>query len=103
MADFLDDICDDSKCIAYILQHVDKKLNITDNDVQYVLDLICSYYDDNGLMDDDNDQAEIAEDDMFNYIMAAIRKEKIVTLDERQVDAIIEQEYEFGKMEGIYE
>ena len=103
MADILDEICDDSKCIAYILEHVDRSLNITDNDIQYVLDLICKYYAENGLMEDAADQAEIAEDDMLNFIMAAVRKEKIVELTEQQAAAIIEQEYEFGKQEGLYE
>ncbi|MBQ0083122.1 MAG: hypothetical protein MJ001_04485 [Paludibacteraceae bacterium] len=103
MSDILDNICDDSKCIAYILEHIDPKLNVTDNDIQYVLDLICEYYDENGLMDDSNDEAEIAEDDMLNFIMAAVRKEKIVNLSEEQLTAIIEQEYEFGKKEGLYE
>lgn len=103
MSDILDNICDDSKCIAYILEHIDPKLNVTDNDIQYVLDLICEYYADNNLVDDNNEQAEIAEDDMFNYIMAAIRKEKIVILNDEQVEAIIDQEYEFGKQEGFYE
>lgn len=103
MNDIFDDICDDSKCIAYILQHIDSKLNVTDNDIQYVLDLICEYYADNNLVDDNNEDAEISEDDMFNYIIAAVRKENMFSLSEEQVNAIIEQEYEYGKLEGYYE
>lgn len=101
--DILEEIDDDSECIAFILDYVEKKLNITDDDIQYVLDLICEYYAQNEFMEDKAEEAEIAEDDMLNFIMAAIRKEKIMQLNEEQVCAILDGEYEYGKKTGIYE
>lgn len=103
MSDILDNICDDSECIKFILGRIDPALGITDNDIQYVLDLIADYYADNDLIEDTDEEAEIAEDDMLNSIMASVKKEKIVTLSEEQVAAILDQEYEYGKKIGIYE
>lgn len=103
MADILDNICDDSECIKFILNAVDPELKISDNDIQYVLDLIADYYADNEMLDETNEEVEIAEDDMINSIMAAVKKEKIVELNEEQVAAILDQEYEYGKKIGIYE
>ncbi len=101
--DILDEIVDDSECIEFIMGYVDKSLNITDDDVQYVLDLICEYYAQNEFMEDKAEEAEIAEDDMMNFIMAAVRKETIMNLCEEQVAAILDGEYEYGKKTGIYQ
>ncbi|MCQ2331849.1 MAG: hypothetical protein MJZ95_01425 [Paludibacteraceae bacterium] len=101
--DILDEICDDSECIKFILEQTDKSLNLKDDDVQYVLDLIYEYYANNEMMDDSDEVAEIAEDDMLNFVMSAIRKEKIMILTEEQVAAILDGEYKYGVKTGLYE
>jgi len=94
---------DDSECITFILKNIDPAFNTTDDEVQYIIDLICEYYVDTEMMEDKAETAEIAEDDMLNYIMAAIRKEKVFDMSEEKVAAILDQEYEFGKKTGMYE
>jgi len=94
---------DDSECIAFILKNIDPKFGTTDDEVQYIIDLICEYYVDTEMIEDKAETAEIAEDDMMNYIMAAIRKEKVFDMNEEKVAAILDQEYEFGKKTGMYE
>ena len=39
---------------------------------------------------------------MFNFILAAIHKEKIVEMDEYTLEAILDGEFEYGKTIGIY-
>lgn len=94
---------DDSECIAFILKNIDPKWNATDDEIQYIIDLICEYYVDTEMIDDKDETAEIAEDDMLTYIMAAVRKEKVFDLAEDKVAAILDQEYAYGKKTGIYE
>ena len=102
---------DDSEAISFIMEHLPEELKgqVSEDDVQYVLDLVCDYYEDNNLMDDDDDdddstvsEATIAEDDMFNYIWRTIRKERTVDLSEDALSAILDGEYEYGKSIGIY-
>ncbi len=96
---------DDSECINYILAHLPEeyKGKISDDDIQYVLDLICEYYAENDLVEEDSaEEATIAEEDMFNFIMATIKKEKIVNLDGPMVETILDGEFEYGKNIGIY-
>lgn len=95
---------DDAAAIKFILASLpnEMKTNISDDDVLYILDLICEYYDKNDLMDDDNADVEIAEDDMHNFIWAAIKKEKIVSLSEDEMQAILDGEFEYGKKIGLY-
>lgn len=94
---------DDSECIAFILKNIDPKWNATDDEIQYIIDLICEYYVDTEMIEDKDETAEIAEDDMLTYIMAAVRKEKVFDLAEDKVAAILDQEYAYGKKTGIYE
>lgn len=94
---------DDSECIAFILKNIDPKWNATDDEIQYIIDLICEYYVDTEMIEDKDETAEIAEDDMLTYIMAAVRKEKVFDLAADKVAAILDQEYAYGKKTGIYE
>ena len=96
---------DDTECIKFILNYLPAELKekVTDDDVQYVLDLICEYYSANDLIEEDTvEEATIAEEDMFNFIWAAIRKEQIVEMDEYTLEAILDAEFEYGKTIGIY-
>lgn len=96
---------DDSEAIRFILNGLspETRTKITDDDVQYVLDLICDYYDKNDLLDDsaDNDAA-IAEDDMHNYIWSVMRKENVAHMSEDEMQEILDGEFEYGKKIGIY-
>lgn len=96
---------DDTECINFILNNLPEELKnkVTDDDIQYVLDLICEYYAENDLIEEDTvEEATIAEEDMFNFILATIRKEKIIEMDEYTLEAILDAEFEYGKTIGIY-
>lgn len=96
---------DDTECIKFILNHLPEELQnkVSDDDIQYVLDLICEYYAENDLIEEDTvEEATIAEEDMFNFILAAIRKEQIIEMDEYTLEAILDGEFEYGKTIGIY-
>lgn len=97
---------DDTECIKYILNHLPEtfKGKITEEDVQYVLDVICDYYAENDLFDEEDkvEEAFIAEEDMFQYINKIINKEKIVNITEEELQAILDGEFEYGKKIGIY-
>ncbi|MGM9805725.1 MAG: hypothetical protein ACI3Z7_04735 [Candidatus Aphodosoma sp.] len=103
--DFIEE--DDQECVDFISEHLPEeyRTKITDEKIYYVLDLIYSYFYENNLVDEDNDtiqEANIAEEDMLNFIMAAVKKEKIVELTEDEVETILDGEYEYGKTKGIY-
>jgi hypothetical protein len=97
---------DDSQAINYILECLpaEEKGNIGEDDVQYVLDVICDYYEANDLFDENDkvEEAEIAQDDMFNYIYSIVEKEKEVKLTAEQLQLILDLEFEYGVSIGIY-
>lgn len=98
---------DDNDAIEFIMNQLtdEERARITEDDVQYVLDLINDYYCDQNFYDDDKEvveEAEVAEDDMLQYIMAALKKDKDFTLSEEDVALILDQEFAFGLKIGIY-
>ncbi|MBR1809756.1 MAG: hypothetical protein IJ776_10280 [Paludibacteraceae bacterium] len=100
-------VFDESEAIRFILDFIpeEDKQNLTDDDVQYVLDVIYDYYESEGLIEDDTetaDEASIDEEKMFEFVKKAVKKDKMNISDE-QIQLILEGEFEYGVSIGIYE
>ena len=96
---------DDSKCIEYILNLIpaEDRKGISEEDVQYVLDVIYDYYESEGLLDESvAKDSYVDEDAELDYIMKAA-KEDGVKLTSEQIQLILEGEFEYGVKIGIYE
>lgn len=96
---------DDSEAVKFIYEQLgeEQQKRISEDDIQYVLDLVCEYYDENGLMDDETvDEAEIAEDDILQFVAELAKKEKVVNLSEDDIRDILNGEFEYGNSIGIY-
>ena len=96
---------DDNEAIRFIHNTLtdEQKQRIDDDTIQYVLDLICEYYDQNGLIEEDTvDEAEIAEDDIFNFVCSLARKEGVITISDDDIKIILDGEYKYGLSIGIY-
>ena len=46
---------DDEAAIVFIQKKLPKELNISDDDIQYVLDVIYDFYESKGLLNEDTD------------------------------------------------
>lgn len=96
---------DDIEAIRFIMNTLteEQRKRIDEEAVQYILDLICEYYDQNGLIEEDTvDEAEIAEDDIFNFVSSLAVKEQVVTLSDEDIRDILDGEYGYGVSIGIY-
>lgn len=96
---------DDTECIEFIINNLPEeyKGKVDEDDVQYVLDLVCEYYAENDLVEEDTvEEAVIAEEDMYNYILATIKKENVESIDADLLAVILDGEFEYGKQIGIY-
>lgn len=96
---------DDIEAIRFIMNTLteEQRKRIDEEAVQYILDLICEYYDQNGLIEEDTvDEAEIAEDDIFNFVSSLAAKEQVVTLSDEDIRDILDGEYGYGVSIGIY-
>lgn len=97
-------VYDEDAAVAYILNNVpvEFKDKISSDSVEYVLDVVYEYYDENGLIDEDTTEAvSIDEEDMFKYILKCSKKDKM-GLSEDEIQVILDGEFEYGKSLGIY-
>jgi hypothetical protein len=97
---------DDDAAIAFILNYIPQELKekVTEDDIEYILDVIYDYYDSNGLIEEDStEEASIDEAEMLEYVMKAIKKDKVVNLSSEEVQWLLDGEYQYGKSIGVYD
>jgi oligoribonuclease (3'-5' exoribonuclease) len=97
-------VYDEDDAVKFILNYApdDAKKRITDEKVEYMLDVVYEYYDENGLIDEEStDEASIDEEDMFKFILKCVKKDKM-QISEDDIQLILDGEYEYGKSLGIY-
>lgn len=98
-------VYDEDEAVKFILKFIPEefKASIDDTKVEYVLDVVYDYYDENGLIDEDStEEASIDEEEMFKYIQKASKKDKMNLTDE-EIQLILEGEFEYGKSIGVYD
>ncbi|MCE1155582.1 MAG: hypothetical protein LWW91_05610 [Bacteroidales bacterium] len=98
-------VYDEDEAVKFILSHLpeEAKSTIDDTMVEYVLDVIYEYYDENGLIDEDTtEEASIDEEDMLKYIQKCAKKDAM-KLTEEQILLILEGEFNYGQSLGIYD
>lgn len=95
----------DAECIKFIKGYIPEQdlEGVSEEDIQFVLDSIYDFYEEEGLIDeDDATEAIIDEDKELQYVLNSCREEgKQIT--EEQIKLILTAEYEFGVELGIYD
>jgi len=97
-------VYDEDDAVKFILNYIpaEAKSKINDEKIEYVLDVVYEFYDENGLIDEDStEEASIDEEEMFKFILKCSKKDKM-DLAEDEIRLILDGEYEYGKSLGIY-
>lgn len=97
-------VYDEDDAVKFILNYIpeEAKDGITEEKIEYVLDVVYEFYDENGLIDEDStEEASIDEEEMFKFILKCAKKDKM-QLTEDEARLILDGEYEYGKSLGIY-
>jgi hypothetical protein len=97
-------VYDEDEAVKFILNYIpaEDKKQITEEKIEYVLDVVYEFYDENGLIDEDStEDASIDEEEMFKFILKCAKKDKI-EMTEDEIQLILDGEYEYGKSLGIY-
>jgi hypothetical protein len=97
-------VYDEDEAVAFILDFIptEAKERIDEDKIEYVLDVVYDFYDENGLIDEDStEEASIDEEEMFKFILKCSKKDKM-ELNEDDIQLILDGEFEYGKSLGIY-
>ena len=97
-------VYDEDEAVKFIWKLIPAELKekINEDAINYVLDVVYDYYDENGLLDEDAvDETSIDEEEMPKFVVKAAKKDKI-DLNEDDIQLVLDGEYEYGKSLGIY-
>lgn len=93
----------------YIFHHLPENYDgeISEDVIEYVLQHICEYYDQAGLIDESKDDVSdesenVEENDIFDFIKAALQKDNIVEIDDDVLQTILDGEFDYGVSIGMY-
>lgn len=86
---------DEEDSVEFIQSNMPDKLKgqLTDDEINYLVDLIYEYYEDKGYLNDDaDDNVEIDEEELIIYVLENAKKDNIKAFTQEQVEAVIEGE-----------
>jgi hypothetical protein len=89
---------DEEDSIRFIQEHLpdEMKGKFTDDEINYVVDLIYEYYEEKGFLDEDEDEdededaeVEIDEDELLAYVIDSANRDAIRDFSEEEIEAIV--------------
>lgn len=91
---------DEDESVKFIQNYLPQELKgkFSDDDINYIVDLIYDYYESNGfLSDDDEDDSEIEidEDELVEYVVKNAKKDGIGKFDPAEIVFIVQGELEY--------
>lgn len=95
---------DENRAIEYIKQYLsDNNIsNYADDEILNIIDIIWDYYEDNGMLDlDDEDNEAIDVDDIIEHVKRLLKKDKLAEVKQDDVKYIVEGEIAYEKSIGL--
>ena len=99
---------DEDEAVKYIQNFLPQELKgkYSNDEINYVIDVIYDFYEDKGFMSDDSDDetiVDIDEDEMVEYVLKNTRKDKINNFTQEDITFIIQGEISYCESIGIFE
>jgi len=95
--------------VEFILNHLpaEIKKRVKNDDIEYVLDVIYSFYEEKGYLNEESEESDeivdVDEYEMFDYIINQVEiDKKSEQLPENVVSAILDGEYEYCRSIGVF-
>lgn len=82
------------------------KGKFTDDEINYIIDIVYDYYENKGLLNDDLDDdaiVNIDEDEMMDYVLKATKKDNIKYYAPEEATFIVQGELAYCESIGIFE
>ena len=94
-------IYDEDDSVKFILNYLPQELKekFSNDDINYIVDLIYEYYESKGFMDeskgDNEDDVEIDEDELIEFVIKNAKKDEVGKYTEEEIAFIIQGELEY--------
>ena len=89
---------DEEESVKFIQSSMPNELKgqLTDDDINYLVDLIYEYYEDKGFLNDDaDDNVEIDEEELISYVIKNAKADNVKVFTPEQVEAVIDGELSY--------
>ncbi len=99
---------DESEAIKFIRKQLpaDVQSKYSDDEINYILDVIYEFYEENGFMSedeaDDEETVEFSEEELLMYVMKCVQRDKIKPFTEEDVLSIIQGELDYCESLNIF-
>ncbi|MDD3789545.1 MAG: hypothetical protein PHO94_12755 [Petrimonas sp.] len=97
---------DEDDSIKFIKEHLPEEMSdeFTDDEINYVVDLIYEFYEEKGFLDEDDDsEVEIDEDELLDFVIKNARKDAIREYSEEEIEAIVAGELAYCDSLNLFE
>lgn len=99
---------DEEDAVKFIQNYLPQEIKgkYTNDEINYIIDIVYDYYDEKGFMDDDTDEAlvvDIDEDEIIAYVLKNTKKDKINDFSSEDIAFIIQGELAYCDSIGIFE
>ena len=89
---------DEDDSVKFIQNYLPQELKgkFSDDDINYFVDLIYDLYESNGMLDDDgDDEIEIDEEEVVNYVIKNAQKDGVGKFEPEEITFIVQGELEY--------
>ena len=89
---------DEDDSVKFIQNYLPQELKgkFSNDDINYIVDLIYDFYESNGRQDDDgDDEIEIEEEEVVNYVIKNAQKDGVGKFEPEEITFIVQGELEY--------
>jgi len=107
MSEEQDLIYDDDEAVKFIQNFLPQELKekFSDDDINYIIDLIYEFYDSKGYFNDDNEDAlvDIDEDELIQYVIKNAQHDGVGKYKTEEIAFIVQGELEYCESIDLFE
>ena len=89
---------DEDDSVKFIQNYLPQELKgkFSNDDINYIVDSIYDFYESNGMLDDDgDDEIEIDEEEVVNYVIKNAQKDGVGKFEPEEITFIVQGELEY--------
>lgn len=99
---------DEDDAVKFIQNYLPQEIKgkYTNDEINYIIDIVYDYYDEKGFMNDETDEesvVDIDEDEIVAYVLKNTKKDRINDFSSEEIAFIIQGELAYCDSLGIFE
>jgi hypothetical protein len=106
MNEIPDFLYDEDEAVKFIKNYLptDLKTRFSEDDINYIIDLIYEYYDSKGFLEgDDEKEIDINEDELTAFVVKNALTDKVGRFEAEEISFIVQGEMEYCESVGMFD